>query len=569
MIRIKAAATVLHRDGSPWHPRQGLLEPDFPETSELQVSETLVENCYPVTITPGVTRLYLDFCAGALGAFLPSGEDWQQRPEVPDHRPEFVKLIAGQNTSPAAKAALDALASGAGTVVTGQQVTLLGGPLYTPFKMATTIARARQATRAGHPHVPIFWLAAEDHDFAEISRVDFPLRKEMETITYDAAPEAARSVGGLVLGDSILPLVERATRLMGPSEAADILTAAYKPGRTLAEAFADFYTGIFAAQGLLVLDASGRDFHRLGAPVLRAGIERADEFHAALLERNHALEIAGYHAQVAVVDQSSLLFLIDDQTGARVALRRSSKTAAEPDGLWHAVSRKYSTADLIGILEAEPERISPSALLRPVFQDYLLGTSLIVGGPAEIAYFAQSALLYEKILGRQTAPSGRFSATLVEPAVGELLRRHDLQVERIFDETTDSLGKLLAERAMPSEGRRRLTEAGKALDAELAALVDWMRNQDEGLGKSAETAASKMQYQMGRLRNMAETFQLQKENSLVKQAQSIALAINPGGVMQERVHAAAYYFARYGLELAETITAEAEKNCTGHAVMWL
>jgi bacillithiol synthase len=518
---------------------------------------------------PGQTRLYLDFCSGSLGGFMPAGEKWEQRPEVPAHWPELVRLLAAQNTSDAAKPALEALAAGAGTVVTGQQVTLFGGQLYTPFKMATTIARARRATRSGNPHVPIFWLATEDHDFDEIRHADFPLRREMESLVYPTMPDVARPVGGIVLDESIVPLVERAAQFMGASEAADILAAAYRPGRTFAEAFAEFYVKLFAAQGLLVLDASGRDFHRLGAPVLRAGIERADEFQAALMERNRALEAAGYHAQVSVTDQSSLLFLIDETTGARTALKRMPKSAAEPDGIWQTGSRKFSTADLVGVLEAEPERISPSALLRPVFQDYLLSTSLVVGGAAEIAYFAQSAVLYEKILRRQTTAAGRFSGTLIEPAVGELMRRHNLPLERIFDETADSLAKLLAERAMPAEGRRRLVEAGKALDTELAALVDWLRNQDAGLGKSAETAASKMEYQMSRLRAMAETFQLQKESSLAKQAQTISLGINPGGVIQERVHAAAYYFGRYGVELAETITAQAEKMCPGHTALWL
>jgi bacillithiol biosynthesis cysteine-adding enzyme BshC len=553
--------------------RRGILDkdffwPDFPEADK-RVNETLVEDCYPVTLLPGQTRLYLDFCSDSLGKFLPANEKWEQRPSVPAHWPQLIKLLAAQNPGEGAKPALEALAAGAGAVVTGQQVTLFGGQLYTPFKMATTIARARQATRSGQVHVPIFWLATEDHDFAEVSHADFPLRREMEKLVYPSDPDVAQPTGAIVLDDSIVPLVERASQLMGPSEATDILTAAYKPGRTLAEAFAEFYLKIFADQGLLVLDASGREFHRLGAPVLRAGIERADEFQAALFERNRALEAAGYHAQVSVTDQSSLLFLIDDQTGARIALKRMPKNTAEPDGSWQAGSRKYSTADLIGILESEPERISPSALLRPVFQDFLLSTSLLVGGPAEIAYLAQSAVLYEKILGRQTPASGRYSATLIEPTVGELMRKHNLTLERIFDESADSLAKLLAERAMPAEGRRRLVEAGKALDTELAALVDWLRDQDAGLGKSAETAASKMEYQMSRLRAMAETFQLQKESSLAKQAQTISLGIYPGGVMQERVHAAAYYFGRYGLKLAETITSQAEKTCTGHTAIWL
>ncbi len=502
-------------------------------------------------------------------------ESWQERTflpaQRPEHWPEMVRLLAAQNASPspAAAAALDAMRHGAGTVVTGQQVGLLGGPLFTPFKAATTLARARHATSAGRPHAAIFWLAAEDHDFAEINHVVFPARRELRKLTYAAAPAVPRPVGGLVLEDSITPLLEEAEVLLGASEAMEALTAAYRPGRTLAQAFAEFYSKVFAAQGLLVLDASGREFHRMGAPVLRAAIERADELHCALIERNRELEEAGYRAQVAVMPQSSLLFLIDEQSGARLALRRTASSPQEPDGLWQTERQSYSTAELVAILDAEPERISPSALLRPVFQDFLLSTSALIGGPAEVAYFAQSAVLFQRILGWVTPVLPRFSATLIEPATADLLRKHGLTLERIFAEGPVALAQSLAAQAMPIEERQKLEAAGTALEDELAPLVGWLHSLDPGLGRSAETAASKMRYQMSRLRRRAPNFQLQREAQLAHQVEAVTQALYPHGALQERLHGAAYYFARYGFELAEEITAQAAGCCPGHAGLWL
>jgi bacillithiol biosynthesis cysteine-adding enzyme BshC len=524
-----------------------------------------------MTVMPGMSRLFLDYCSGALSAFLPLDDGRRERPPIPSHWPEIVRLLSAQNPSAATAPALAALANGAGTIVTGQQVGLFGGPLFTPFKAATAIARARRATAAGHPHAAIFWLATEDHDFDEIDHVTFPAGRSLEKLQYVQADNSAiaRPVGGQVLDDRITPLVDRAWELLGASDAMEALAAAYKPGRTLAQAFAEFYAKIFAAQGLLILDASGREIHRLGAPVLRAGIERADELHAALLERNRELEAAGYHAQVAVGPQNSLLFLIDEQTGARLALKRTPPTAQEPNGLWQAARQNYSTADLVGILDTEPERISPSALLRPVFQDFLLSTSLFIGGPAEIAYFAQSAVLYERILGRQTAAAPRFFGTLIEPPVAKLLERHELSLEQVFQENAVSLAQRLAARSMPVETKQKLAAAGNALDTELTALVEWMQSQDQGLGQSAETAAGKIHYQMNRMRTLAANFQLQKEASLSRHAETISQALFPGEILQERVHGAAYYFARYGSELAETLSVQAENTCPGHTAIWL
>ena len=500
---------------------------------------------------------------------LPRETGWQARSPLPDHWNEIVEVLAEQNSSVAARPGLEALSAGAGTVVTGQQVVLLGGPLFTPLKAATALARARQATAAGRPHVAVFWLATEDHDFAEINHVTFPSRKELHKLVYAKAPENPVPVAGIVLDETIEPLIEQAWELLGTSDAMDALLVAYKPGRTFGQAFTEFYAKAFAAQGLLVLDAGGREVHRIGAPVLRAAIERADELHAALAERNRALEAAGYHAQVAVAPESSLLFLIDTRTGARLGLKRIAPSATEPNGIWQAGRERFTTADLLGVLSAEPERISPSALLRPVFQDYLLGTSLIVGGPAEIAYFAQSAVLYERILGRVTAAEPRLSATLIEPAIGELMRKHELGLDRVLNESADSLSQLLAARAMPVEGKRKLASAGSALDAELKPLLEYMNSMDEGLGRSAETAASKMRYQMNRLRRLAADFEMQREGSLRRHAEAIERALNPGCVLQERVHGAAYYFARYGFELAETLTDLAGDPCPGHKALWL
>jgi bacillithiol synthase len=528
-------------------------------------------DCYPNSAVPGFSRLFTDFCAGSARSFLPLNRNPWPDEALPAHWEELVALLARQNPSASAAPALKALQQGARTVVTGQQVGLLGGPLFTPFKAATALAAARQATTAGRPHAAIFWLAAEDHDFAEIDHVVFPAGKELRTLRYAGSGESApaRSVGGISLDESILPLVEQASELLGSSAATEALAEAYKPGRTLAEAFGDFYRAIFAAQGLLVVDASGREFHRMGAPVLRAALERADEFHQALRERNHALEAAGYHAQVAVMEHSSLLFLLDEETGARTALKRRPASADEPDGLWQAGRQSYSTGDLVGILQAEPERISPSALLRPVFQDYLLATSAGVGGPAEIAYFAQSGVLYEKILGRQTAALPRLSATIIEPQIGALLEKHGLQINQVWGVDATELAQRLAEQALPAEGRKRVDAAAAALDSELDALVAWMQSLDKGLGQSAETGAGKMRYQMDRLRRLAENFQLQKENSLGRHAETISNAIFPQGALQERVHGAAYYFARHGLELAEMLVERAAGGCSEHLVLWM
>jgi uncharacterized protein YllA (UPF0747 family) len=250
-------------------------------------------------------------------------------------------------------------------------------------------------------------------------------------------------------------------------------------------------------------------------------------------------------------------------------LKRLPETAGEPNGEWQAGSERYSTSDLLGILSSQPERISPSALLRPVFQDYLLSTSLTIGGPAEIAYFAQSAVLFERIMGRSTPVQPRLSASIVEPDIAELLKKHELSLERVFDQTEDGLAQLISARALPVEAKRKLAAAGNSMDDELTALVEWMHAMDAGLGQSGDTAAGKIRYQMNRLRQLAANFQMQKEASLRRHAEAIHRSLFPEGQLQERVHGAAWYFARHGLGLAETLVERAADRCGGHIALYM
>jgi bacillithiol biosynthesis cysteine-adding enzyme BshC len=541
--------------------------------------------CLPISAVPGLSRLFLDYCAGHEAirpnwySAIPGSRSWHQSPNhlSLEHRSQLANLLTSQNPDPVFAANLARLREGANVVVTGQQVGIFGGPLYVPNKAATAIALANQASESGNPHVPIFWLASEDHDFAEVNHVTFPARRELRRLSYESTPESAVPVGKIVLDDSITTLIDQAWELLGYSDAMEWLAAAYQPGRTLAQAFAGFYSKVFAHHGLLVLDPSGREAHRLGAPVLSAAIERADELHHALLERNKELAAAGYHAQVAVADHGSLLFLIDDQngdqlgakTGARNALKRTESSATEPNGLWQAGRDKYSTQDLLGILASEPERISPSALLRPLFQDQMLPTSAYIGGPAEIAYFSQSAILYQRILGRITPVLPRLSATLIEPAIAELLSKHELSFDTVLENDEASLAQRLAARAMPIAGKKALSSAGNALDSELTALTGYLSSLDEGLGKSAQVSASKMRYQMNRLRRMAANFELQKEASLGRHAEAITQSLHPHHGTQEREIGAAFYLARYGQPLVDELVREAADNCPGHKLIQL
>ena len=531
--------------------------------------------CYPISVLPHVTRLYRDYVAMEGNATVaswyganPTNDGWMRiKAFTPSNgnrladalRKQSVELQAG----PQALAKVEKLRNGARAVVTGQQVGLFGGPLLTLLKAATAIARAAEATRStGVDHVPVFWLATEDHDLAEVDQLSLLTKTSVELLKANLNTSVPVPVGNVVLGRGITEVLDHASELLAWAPITEKLREFYTPESTLGGALARLLSDLFSAHGLIVMDAAGREFHALGSPVLRAAIERAEELEIALLARSEELERDGYHAQVLVKSGASLLFLLDETTGERFGLRRAS------GDIWKAGGRSYSKSELLAILDATPERISPNALLRPVFQDVILPTAAYIGGPAEIAYFAQSAVLYEKILGRITPVLPRLSATLIEPAIGEVMARHEVSLPDAMT-TAEALAQRLGARAMPIAGKRKIAAVGNAMDVELSALTEYLSGMDESLGRSATVSASKMRYQMNRLRRMAATFELQKEASLRKHADAMTLNLFPGGHLQERVVGGVWFLARNGEELIERLIKEAKNLCPGHVVVRL
>ncbi len=526
-------------------------------------------DCYPISLLPRLSRLFLDYTSSRepLAPFFvstPWSQPWKTARPVQDEamRSSVADLLREQNLAWGAGektlANIERLREGALAFVTGQQVALFGGPLFTLFKAATIIEHARAANA-----VPIFWLATEDHDLAEADHITLPARHALHTLRlHPEEAHAGQPVGRVRLGKSVSGLLDRAAELIGGTPEFDLLTESYTPDATFTSAFARLISAVFSDYGLIVIDASDRRFHALGAPVLRHAIEHAADLEAALHERDRLLSERGYHSQVLVPEGSSLLFLIDEGTGARLPLRRRN-------GSWFVGKTPYSTDDLLGILDTAPERLSPNALFRPVFQDFLLPTAAYVGGPAEVAYFAQSQVLYEAVLGRTTPVLPRLSATLIEPSIAKVLAQHELSLADILESHPDELGHRLGARAMPVEGKRHLAATGNALDAELETLVGWMESLDAGLGRAAKVSASKMRYQMNRLRRLAANYQLQREGSIRRHVDTIFFNLFPDRHPQERTIGGIAYLARYGTALIETLVEQATQECPGHKAIYL
>jgi bacillithiol synthase len=532
--------------------------------------------CLPFGQIPHTTRLFTDFLSfsSAVRTFYPRSPHFSEwvKQETPNQRygtetrRRVSDILERQNKGWGASSKtlenIARLRSGAGAAVTGQQVGLFGGPLFAFFKALTAVKLAEEATMAGNGCVPIFWLATEDHDFEEVNHTAVlgaeGVRQTL-SIPTEAATDAA--VGTVRFGSEIEEVVQQAVGALGDGTVSDVLKESYRRGETLGSAFARLFTRLFAEWGVILLDALDPELHGVSESIYRAAIEQAGVIDDALLQRGKELESAGYHQQVKVTPSSTLLFMFQD--GARTPIHRREN--GTPNSFDFVVGQeRFSQTELLARISTSPEQFSANVLLRPVIQDYLLPTIAYTGGSAEVAYFAQAGVVYEKLLGQVTPIIPRFSGTLVEPKAERLLERYDLSLPDLFH---DSLRERLAERVLPAELQAAFESAMVNLDKSLGSIRDALAKLDATLVDAANRAGGKMQHQLEHLRASAARAEARQSELLSRHANLLQNMLYPNKTLQEREVGGIYFLAKYGTDLLQQIYGAIHTDCLDHQVM--
>ncbi len=538
-------------------------------------------HCLPFSQIPHTTRLFTDFLSysTAVQPFYPRApqiSDWLneevKRISYDDSRRQRISSILERQSkswqaSEKTLANIERLRKGAAAVVTGQQVGLFGGPMFAIYKALTAVKLAEEATARGIDAVPVFWLATYDHDLAEVNHVSVPGPDgALQVLSTSSRSIAGAPVSAVQLGEEIQPALDQSAALLGETEAIAQLRESYRPGESLGTAFARLFTKLFSDWGVILLDASDPELHRAAEPIYRAAVEQASELEDALLARGAALEAAGYHQQVKVTASSVLLFILQD--GVRTPIQRHDGSNERFVIGVGEKAEKISREELLARISAHPENFSPNVLLRPIVEDYLLPTFVYTGGSAETAYFAQAGVVYERLLGRVTPIIPRYSATIVEPKVQRLLEKHGVVVLDTFA-GPDALRQQLAARNLPEDLQAAFESAKKSFESNLGAVKEKLGKLDRTLVDAAETAGSKMQYQLDRLYQQAARAEAQKGELVSRHAETLSHALYPDKGLQERAIGGIYFVAKYGPDLLHQIYDVIHVDCHDHQILEL
>jgi len=414
---------------------------------------------------------------------------------------------------------IEKLSRGAVAVITGQQPGLFTGPLYCIFKAISAIKLAIKLEEAGIKAVPVFWVAAEDHDFQEISSAWVINRNsELSRLSVDLSSEEPAPAGWLAFKDDVRTAVAECLANLPQSEFIPglqaILESSYKPGVSPVDAFAQMMTALFKETELTFVNPLDDRLRSIAQPMIEAAISRNSQMRTAIIQRNHALTDAGYHAQVKVDDTFTGLFGF--QGRARLPLR--------PEDLRSGVSW------------------SPNVLVRPVFQDSIFPTAAYIGGPAEVAYFAQAAAVYDT-LGRPMPPVfPRISATLIEPRILRISEKYGVELEDVFRGRDHLRRKAVS----AIEDDKTFERAGSAIEAELNSLRPLLTSVDETLGGALETSRQKVMHQLESLHGKYVQAVSRRDELIERHIDALCNSLFPEKKQQERVLNVCSFAARYG-----------------------
>ncbi|MEJ2666210.1 MAG: bacillithiol biosynthesis cysteine-adding enzyme BshC [Deinococcales bacterium] len=429
-------------------------------------------------------------------------------------------------------------------VVTGQQTGLLLGPAYTLSKAVTAVRLAQRLDREDRPVVPVFWLASQDHDTAEVDHaVLLDGDERLHSVSVELPPEVA--AGRAPVTSAMLDAVAQGLRALSPEPPfrEDVLRLVRHTGED-AESFADWFAALLyrllGDAGLALFDPMQADAAVLLRPVLERELEAPDATVAEVNAAGRRLKRMGFTPQLGRGAEATNLFL---ETGGerpprRVLLRHEGRN-------FRLEGRALSAAEVRARLDDDPAALTPAAGLRPVVQDAVLPTAVVVLGPGELRYFAQLRGVYEQHGVPMPLVWPRATATLLEPPAARLLDKYGLDVGAFQADPEGCLERVVLERSGHGE---RFRAAADELETLMARLLREVADIDVTLQGTVERGHGYLDVTLARLRGKTALALARQDDITRRQFARLRSHLLPLGQPAERVLSPFSHVLKFGLE---------------------
>ena len=535
----------------------------------------ITEHNVPFSAELGYTELFSDFMNGSDGAAslfednsIPNAINGIEQRAY--DRKTLVDILRRQNSGwgagPETIANIEKLNDDTSVIVaTGQQACLFGGPYMVILKALGAILRAREIEEQFNiPAVPLFWIAADDHDFEEISFVHlFDSQRKLARLSIaNRADAPAFPVGALEYDDSIETAVQQAIDILPDNdfknEISDMLRRHNGEGASIIDAFAGLMHDLVGSYGLVLFNPYDEQFKKAAAPIMADIIAQQTEMIDALTAREKLLLESGYHIQAVKADTAAHMFFNNPTRTAIHAVKDH----------FRAGESLFSEEELITAIEKRPLAFSPDVLTRLIIQSSMFPVAAFIGGPAEIAYFAQMRPLFE--LFDLPAPQlcARPSATIIEATHQKAIEQFDLTYKAYTVGIADTYSALMEE-SFPKHMGDELAVRREMIQAEYDRMASAVVEFDTTLKDVATKTGEKIDYQIAELGKKVFAAH-KKQNKIIKEKlDRLHESVYPDRSPAERVVSIVHFLSRYGQPVIEFLYQHISLEQSGHQLMYL
>ena len=454
-------------------------------------------------------------------------------------------------------------------VVTGQQLGILGGPLYTFYKIITAIKLCSHLSERydNYHFVPVFWLEGDDHDFEEVRSINvLNNNNELIKISYnDEATEEEQnrgSIGHLKLKESIGQFLKdyenqlRNTEFKNPIM--ENLKSFYTEEKTFKEPFKELLFWLFDQYGLVIFDPQDVKVKELLKPVFKKEINDFRNHTEKLVNISASLEEL-YHAQVKI-RPINLFYNYDEGRYVIEPIENEFRLKGK--------RKKFTLEELINLIEIEPEKFSPNVLLRPICQDFLFPTGFYISGPSEVAYFAQILPLYEFYDIDPAIIYPRSSVTILEKTLKSVLEKYGLSVKDIFTEP-NKLKNQIINNVSDKNLEEIFKETKNQIDLAFDNLKEKLFELDKTMGDVTSKYRLKVLGYIDELKGKAAETQKKRYEITLRQIDKASANLFPEMNLQERELSFFHYANKYGVDVLKKIFEELAINKFEHQVIEL
>lgn len=509
-------------------------------------------------------------------SYKPSEDEFARRFESLRHHDADRKKLSGiirsfmarRDLTEAVQTNLKAFENGAPVVVTGQQAGLLSGPLYTVHKAISVIVLARQASEQLHTKVvPVFWIAGEDHDLAEIShlyrevngridKLNFPHRKYGKHSASTA--ELNKEEIGIHLEEYFRSLPET----VHTKQLHELAFGFLKNAQTFTEFFAEFLNFFFKEEGLLYIDAAYPELRKYESPYFVKMINRSKEMADAVLTTEQSLVRDGYAAAIEAEAEAANLFITIK--GERILLHREEQQFIGNNG-----AVKLTKEELLEVAQTTPELLSNNVVTRPLMQEMVFPVLAFVGGPGEIAYWAALKKVFELMGMEMPVVMPRLGMTLVNRHVQVLLQKYQLSLVDVVErKKVEELRNELYETVREKEAESLIEQLQQALVEEYDVIKRKFTSISGGLTPLVEKNLEIHLKQLAFLKKKLEDEVVLQNTVQFDHFDLLENELCPNGSLQERVFSPIPYMNEYGVDLVQRLLRLSYRYDKNHKIIF-